>query len=178
METFMFKMQVFLEDTDSFGIVHHANANYIKKFTRRLRRGTKTMGVSKGGVRSSHPLVMGGDSFPVHDYYLNKFMERARLKWLLSMGFRLDKLFSQGLFFVIRKIDIEYLAPARLYDELEIVSKVISTRRVDTVYEQIICNAHDPVILYCKAFIHVVCVNDKLRPQAMPRELLERYNDH
>lgn len=124
-----FKMRVFSEDTDTFGIVHHAN--YIK------------------------------------------FMERARLLWLFELGFRLDELFKKGIFFVIKKIEIEYFKPAKLYDELEIISKVISSRRVAKVYEQTICSAKQNEIEYCKAIIEVVCVNEKLRPQPMPLELVE-----
>lgn len=122
-------MQVFSEDTDSFGIVHHAN--YIK------------------------------------------FMERARLIWLLEVGFRLDDLFAKGIFFVIKKIDIEYFTPARIYDELQIDSQIISSRRVSKVYEQTIRSVKNPKIVYCRAIIHVVCVNSKLRPQGMPLELWE-----
>ncbi|MBA2653916.1 MAG: YbgC/FadM family acyl-CoA thioesterase [Gammaproteobacteria bacterium] len=129
MKTFTFNLQVYSEDTDTFGIVHHAN--YIK------------------------------------------FMERARLAWLWNLGLRIDHLFSEGIFFVIKKIEIKYLSAARLYDELEIISTVISMRRVSKVYLQIIRSKVDPSTEYCRATIEVVCVNNKLRPQAMPPELLE-----
>lgn len=129
MTIFSFKMHVYSEDTDSFGIVHHAN--YIK------------------------------------------FMERARLLWLLKLGFRLDDLLAKGIFFVIKKIEIDYYTPARLYDDLEIITKIIHSRRVAKVYEQIIRSPTDPLKVYCKANVHVVCVNEQLRPQPMPPELLE-----
>lgn len=122
-------MQVYAEDTDSVGIVHHAN--------------------------------------------LIKFMERARTAWLLALGFRLDKLYSQGIFFVIKKIDIDYISPAKMYDELEIVSTMVGVRRIMKIYEQTIRCAFNPKKLYCRANIQVVCVNNKLRPQKMPLELVE-----
>lgn len=129
MRDFTFKTQVYSEDTDGFGIVHHAN--FIK------------------------------------------FMERARSTWLLELGFRLDDLFAEGIIFVIRKIEIEYLAPAKIYDELEIYTRVIDLRKVSKTYEQIIYSAHDKNKIFCKAHIQIVCVNDKLRPTAIPQKIIE-----
>lgn len=129
MKTHYFRMQVYSEDTDTFGIVHHAN--YIK------------------------------------------FMERARLDWFLSLGFRLDRMFDEGIFFVIKKIAIEYFAPARLYDEIEIITQQKSCRRVAVEFEQYICSVQEPKITYCSADISIVCVNKNMRPQALPPELLE-----
>jgi acyl-CoA thioester hydrolase len=131
MKEFIFNMQVFSEDTDSFGIVHHAN--FIK------------------------------------------FMERARLAWWFKLGIRLDELFAEGIFFVIKKIEIEYITPARLYDELQILSRILQTRRVAKTYQQTIRSKQNLSIEYCKAMIHVVCVNDKMKPCAIPDKLLEYY---
>lgn len=128
-KTHRFYMSVYFEDTDSFGVVHHAN--FIK------------------------------------------FMERARLAWLLQLGFRLDELLTKGILFVVSKVEVDYLAPCHLYDELEIISRIVDSRRVAKTYEQIIQNRNDPKKVYCRGNIHVVCVNDQLRPQSMPRELLE-----
>jgi acyl-CoA thioester hydrolase len=128
---FAFRMQVYSDDIDSSGIVHHSN--YIK------------------------------------------FMERARLAWLLQKGIRLDTLTAKGIGFVIKKVDIEYLAPAFLYDQLEIQSRVIYQRRVAKIYQQTVLNAEDPNLIYCKGIIHVVCVNKQLRPIALPSELQEKF---
>lgn len=128
MNEFIFKMQVYSEDTDSFGIVHHAN--------------------------------------------FLKFMERARLAWLFKLGFRLDSLLEKGVLFVVKKIEIDYVSPARLYDELEIFSTVIELRKASKIYEQTIYNAQDKSKIFCKAHIQVVCVNAKLRPQAIPQEII------
>ena len=130
MNRFLFHMQVFSEDTDSFGIVHHAN--YIK------------------------------------------FMERARLVWLLKLGVRLDDLLARGIFFVIKQIEIEYVKPARLYDELEIESCIVTKRRVAKTYKQTIRCQKDPALIYCIAKVHVVCVDNKMRPQSMPLEIMEK----
>lgn len=122
-----YRMQVFNEDVDSVGIVHHAS--------------------------------------------LICFMERARLMWLWDLGFRLDTLSAQGIYFVIKKITVDYVAPAKLYDELEIISEIIATTRLSKTYQQTIYSSQR-VRQYCQAIIEVVCVNSRLRPCAMPTELI------
>lgn len=114
------------------------------------------------------------DSFGIvhHANYL-KFMERARLAWLLNRGFRLDHWISQGILFVIHKVEMQFLQPARLYDKLEISSRIVSYRRTAKVYEQIIYRVNNPDEIICTAIIQVVCVNEKMRPRMLPPELVE-----
>lgn len=55
-----------------------------------------------------------------HSNYLN-FFERARTEWLRSLGISQSELSSQyNLVFAIRRMDIEFLAAARLDDELDV----------------------------------------------------------
>lgn len=128
MKDFIFELRVYPEDTDSFGIVHHAN--------------------------------------------LIKYMERARTQWLLTLGFRINDLLREGILFVIKKIDIEYLHPTKMLDELVIYTRIIELRKVSKTYEQIIYSKQDKNKIFCKAHIQVVCVNDKLRPQAIPQKII------
>ena len=65
-------------------------------------------------------------------YYANylRYFERARTDWLRSMGAvhtELDA--AHGLVFVVRDLAIDYLAPARLDDELVVDVRVIEARR-------------------------------------------------
>jgi acyl-CoA thioester hydrolase len=56
-------------------------------------------------------------------YYANylRYMERARTEWLAALGFDLAALESgQGVVFAVHRVDIEYLAPARLGDRIEV----------------------------------------------------------
>lgn len=80
--------------------------------------------------------VLTGHSFNVHSrtprrcvaaggvvYYANylKFMERARSEWLRSFGFEQDALRDEsGVVFVVRRVAIDYLAPARFNDQLDV----------------------------------------------------------
>lgn len=109
----------------------------------------------------------------VHHANFIKFMERARTQWLFNLGFRLDQLMTDRILFVIKKIEIEYIAPAKLYDELTIQTRIIQQRKVSKTYEQIIFSTQDKNKIFCKAHIQVVCVNDKLRPRAIPLRIVE-----
>ena len=56
-------------------------------------------------------------------YYANylKFMERARSEWLRALGFEQDELRERlGVVFVVRRVEIDYLAPARFNDSIEV----------------------------------------------------------
>lgn len=52
-------------------------------------------------------------------YYANylRFMERGRTEWLRALGYEQDALRRQGTIFAVRRVTIDYLAPAR-FDEL------------------------------------------------------------
>ena len=56
-------------------------------------------------------------------YYANylKFMERARSEWLRALGFEQDVLRDEaGVVFVVRRVEIDYLSPARFNEQLEV----------------------------------------------------------
>ena len=56
-------------------------------------------------------------------YYANylKFMERARTEWLAALGFPLAQFEREhGIAFVVHRVEIDYLAPARLNDALDV----------------------------------------------------------
>ena len=58
-------------------------------------------------------------------YYANylKFIERARSTWVAQLGVDQLALQASGMVFAVRSIQAEYLAPARLGDQLEVVSQ-------------------------------------------------------
>lgn len=58
-------------------------------------------------------------------YYANylKFLERARSEWLRSLGLSQTELAQRdGVLFVVRHVAVEFLAPARFDDYLEVRS--------------------------------------------------------
>lgn len=53
-------------------------------------------------------------------YYANylKFIERARSDWVRSLGIDQRRMRQEGLVFAVRRVEADYLAPARFDDEL------------------------------------------------------------
>jgi acyl-CoA thioester hydrolase len=54
-------------------------------------------------------------------YYANylKFLERARTEWLSALGLEQDRLAEEaGVVFVVRRVEADYLRPARFNDRL------------------------------------------------------------
>lgn len=61
-------------------------------------------------------------------YYANylKFMERARTEWLAAIGFPLASFEREhGVVFVVHRCEIDFLAPARLNDTLEVTVEAL-----------------------------------------------------
>lgn len=78
-----------------------------------------------------------------HATYLN-FMERARTEWLMAKGINLNTYAqTHGEMFVVRKLDIEYLRPAYLCDELIVQSYIIQRSRTRVLFQQNIIRGDD-----------------------------------
>jgi len=72
-------------------------------------------------------------------YYANylKFLERARTEWLAEAGFTHAALAREHrLAFVVHRLEIEYRAPARLYDALEVTAALVQRVRGRLVMAQ------------------------------------------
>jgi acyl-CoA thioester hydrolase len=72
-------------------------------------------------------------------YYANylRFCERARSDWLRALGFGQQQLLATGgPLFVVRSVQADYLAPARLDDELTVVSTIHDVRNVSALFFQ------------------------------------------
>jgi acyl-CoA thioester hydrolase len=72
-------------------------------------------------------------------YYANylRFMERARTEWLGSLGVDLAALErAHGVVFVVSRMEIDYLSPARLGDRLEATVTLIELGRARMVAVQ------------------------------------------
>ena len=72
-------------------------------------------------------------------YYANylRFCERARSEWLRSLGFGQQQMLEAGgPLFVVRNVRADYLAPARLDDDLTVVSTIHEVRNVSVLFFQ------------------------------------------
>jgi len=90
-------------------------------------------------------------------YYANylKFMERARSEWLRACGFEQDVLRDEaGVVFVVRRVEIDYLSPARFNDQLDVSVSLHETGRASLSVQQELmrgstCLARAEVTLAC-----------------------------
>ncbi|UZW61788.1 tol-pal system-associated acyl-CoA thioesterase [Lysobacter enzymogenes] len=65
------------------------------------------------------------------------FMERARSEWVRALGYGQDGLRREhGLLFVVAGMQIGFLAPARLDDELQVTVQLVRCRRASLVFAQ------------------------------------------
>lgn len=91
-------------------------------------------------------------------YYANylKFMERARSEWLRELGFDQSRLRDDaGAVFVVRRVEADYHAPARLDDEIEIETRLCELGRAKLVVSQRLQVAG---ALRVEAVVTLVCV--------------------
>ena len=115
-------------------------------------------------------------------YYANylRFLERARTEWLRQYGHSQAELArSPGILFAVVSIQVDYHAPARLDDELEITCEPRPQGAVSLLFAQSIYHAHKvaathPRTALVEAQVRVACVDAaSLRPRRLPRFLLE-----
>ncbi|HQS99117.1 MAG: tol-pal system-associated acyl-CoA thioesterase [Hydrogenophilales bacterium 16-64-46] len=107
-------------------------------------------------------------------YYANylKFLERARSEWLRSLGFEQDVLRErEGVVFVVRRVEIDYLSPARFNDALEISVEPGATGRVSLEVVQTI--GRGPTRL-AQAQVKLACVEAvSFKPARIPASILQ-----
>ena len=108
-------------------------------------------------------------------YYANylKFFERARTEWLRAMGVSQQVLIDrQRVMFVVAGVAVDYLAPARLDDELNMV---VTIERLGRASVQFMQQAWRGSTLLAAGSIKVVCVDaESMRPKPVPQEVLEK----
>jgi acyl-CoA thioester hydrolase len=112
-------------------------------------------------------------------YYANylRFLERSRTEWLRRCGHsQQDLMHNAGILFAVVSIHVDYRAPARLDDELEITCEPRATGAASLGFAQRIYRggAHAPRGLLVEADVRVACVDARsLRPRRLPHFVLE-----
>lgn len=107
-------------------------------------------------------------------YYANylRFLERARTEWLRRLGFEQDALMRDpGVVFAVRRVEIDYLRPARFNDSLAVHARIAERGRASLVFEHEI--RRGPEVL-CRGVVKVACLAaESLRPTAIPPAIVE-----
>ncbi|MFD2167067.1 tol-pal system-associated acyl-CoA thioesterase [Thalassotalea euphylliae] len=106
-------------------------------------------------------------------YYANylKFFERARTEWLRALGIDQSKFLEQSIGFVVRRVEMDNFASARLDDLITVTSQVKQLKRASITFQQTITNEHQTEL--CKVEVLVACVNfDINKPCPIPENIL------
>ncbi|OIN09707.1 tol-pal system-associated acyl-CoA thioesterase [Oceanisphaera psychrotolerans] len=123
-------------------------------------------------------------SWPVRIYYEDtdaggivynanylKFMERARTEWLRHLGIEQDSLLDQGVAFVVRRVELDLLRPARFNDALKVTVTVKLLKRASIVFEQEILD--DAGLSLVRGTVQIACVQiAHMKPFAIPEPLM------
>ncbi|MBR7801086.1 tol-pal system-associated acyl-CoA thioesterase [Undibacterium fentianense] len=107
-------------------------------------------------------------------FYANylKFFERARTEWLREIGVLSSTMArDHQCLFVVKATNVEYHAPARLDDELQISAMVEKTGRASITFLQ---QARRGETLLVSALITICCVDMAAwRPIQIPKPVLQ-----
>lgn len=106
-----------------------------------------------------------------HAGYL-RFMERARSEWMRALGVD-QSAFKQatGLAFMVRDMQIDFLGPALLDDELFVTVTVKERRAASILFTQTIARADGSSLI--RAQVRVACVDiQRMRAAPIPTDLI------
>ena len=109
-------------------------------------------------------------------YYANylKFMERARSDMLRAVGVdQRDVLHSGGGAYYVAECNIRYVKPARLGDDLVVVSSVEQVRAASVSIHQRVMRGNE---LLTDARVTAAFLDANGRPQRQPKEWVETFN--
>lgn len=104
-------------------------------------------------------------------YYANylKFAERARTEMLRAAGLEHGPLMDRdGIAFAVQRCEIEYLAPARLDDMLEVHTGNLEIGGASLWADQVVKRGGDELV---RMRLRLACVSPSGRPARLPEEL-------
>lgn len=104
-------------------------------------------------------------------YYANylKFIERGRSEWLRDLGIDQAAMKAEGdKVFAVRRLEADYLRPAKFDDLLEVTTTLESATPVRVMLCQAVLRG-DEILLTAR--VTVVCLNANERPSRLPAAL-------
>ena len=110
-----------------------------------------------------------------HTSYL-RFAERARTEMLRALGVAHSEMIaSTGLAFAVRRLEVDYLSPARLDDTLEVLTRIRQIGGASLGAEQVV-RAAGAGPEKVRITLQLACINQNGRPARLPsavRRVLE-----
>ncbi len=92
-------------------------------------------------------------------YYANylKFIERARSEWVRELGVDQVEMKAEGYVFAVRRLEADYLMPAKFDDQLVVETDLVENSGVRLIVRQEVKRAD--VVLFT-ALVTIICIND------------------
>ena len=119
--------------------------------------------------------------FPVRVYYEDtdmggivyhanflKFIERARSESVAEMGLDQNAMREEGVVFAVRRIEADYMAPARYGDALEVRTTTRSVSGARLVMDQVVMRGGATLFA---AQVTVACITMAGQPVRLPAQL-------
>ncbi|MDX1780953.1 MAG: tol-pal system-associated acyl-CoA thioesterase [Thalassovita sp.] len=107
-------------------------------------------------------------------YYANylRYIERARSEWVRELGIDQRAMKEEdGVVFVVRRVEADYLAPAKLDDLLVVETETVQLTGVRWILEQKVKRDED--VLF-QAVVTVVMMTETGHPARMPAHIRQR----
>ncbi|EDZ46430.1 tol-pal system-associated acyl-CoA thioesterase [Rhodobacterales bacterium Y4I] len=108
---------------------------------------------------------MGGIVY--HANYL-RFIERARSDWVRSIGVDQNAMREAGLIYVVRRIEADYLAPAKFDEELLVTTSMHAVTPARMTLIQDVTRDGQPLF---RAQVTIVCITTGGKPARLPAEI-------
>jgi acyl-CoA thioester hydrolase len=107
-------------------------------------------------------------------YYANylKFIERARTEWVGSLGVDQTVLKAeQGIVFAVRRVEADYLRPAKFGDDLVVETTLQTLGGARIVLEQVVMRGGERVFA---SVVTLVCMGEDGLAARLPAEVRAR----
>ncbi len=102
------------------------------------------------------------------------FFERARTEMLRQHNFHQQQLLSEQVAFVVRRMTVDYLAPARLDEQLDVQSEITSLRGESLKFAQRIVNSEGSLLI--QADVLIACIDPhQMKPRALPKSIVAEF---
>ncbi len=110
-----------------------------------------------------------------HSNYLD-YAERARSEFLYDLGLSNTSLIEQGVAFVVRRLEMDFRASAKLDDLLTVKTQIADIKNASIVMEQTVCRNETDLV---RITLQLAFVNPQtMRPIRVPvdiKTLFEKY---
>ncbi|MCT2539383.1 tol-pal system-associated acyl-CoA thioesterase [Sedimentimonas flavescens] len=108
-------------------------------------------------------------------YYANylRFIERGRTEWVRALGVDQGALKrDHGIVFAVRRVEADYLRPAKFDDELVVSTALVAETGARIVVDQAVWRGEEKLFT---ATVTIVCLGESGAPQRLPSDVRRKF---